>query len=329
MSYQAVIKNSSNNLVTSQEVGMQVSILQGNAAGSPVYIETQTPTTNSNGLVSLEIGNGTSTSDFSAINWADGPYYIKAETDPTGETNYTITSTSQLMSVPYALYAKTSGNGAGPQGARGPAGNEGAQGPTGIDGANGINGTGGINGVDGIDGRTGSQGTQGTTGATGANGDNGTNGIDGLPGTTYTAGTNITISGSNVISVTSDSYTIGLNEELGGYVFYVTPDGQHGLVATTQNQGGITVQSYDGQNLINKPQSHDPTGRNFTDWRMPTKPELHQMYEQRSSILSFSNGLYWSSTEDYPFHWIEDFGNNEQRLHDGTESCSTRAVRSF
>ena len=59
MSYQAVIRNSSNALVTSTPVGMKISVLQGSSTGSAVYVETQTPSTNANGLVSLEIGTGT------------------------------------------------------------------------------------------------------------------------------------------------------------------------------------------------------------------------------------------------------------------------------
>src|SRR5574344_3087078 len=108
MSYQAVIRDASDNLVTSQAVGMQISILQGSASGTAVYVETQTPTTNANGLVSIEIGTGTIVSgDFTTIDWATGPYFIKAETDLAGGTSYSITGTSQLLSVPYALHAKT------------------------------------------------------------------------------------------------------------------------------------------------------------------------------------------------------------------------------
>jgi hypothetical protein len=106
MSYQAVIRNSSDQLVTNQTIGMQISILQGSASGLAVYVETHTPTTNINGLVSVEIGTGTTSDDFSTIDWANGPYFIKTETDTAGGTNYTITGTSQLLSVPYSLYAK-------------------------------------------------------------------------------------------------------------------------------------------------------------------------------------------------------------------------------
>ncbi len=107
MSYQAVISDASNNLITDTEVGMQISILQGSASGTAVYTQTQTPTTNANGLVSIEIGTGTTSDDFTSIDWANGPYFIQTKTDPAGVTDYTITGTSQLLSVPYAMHAKT------------------------------------------------------------------------------------------------------------------------------------------------------------------------------------------------------------------------------
>ena len=112
-SYQAVIRNASNALVTNANVGMKISILKSSAAGTVVYAETQTATTNVNGLVSLQIGAGTIvTGTIAGINWSNDSNYIKTETDPTGGTNYTIAGTSQLLSVPYAMFAKSSASGA-------------------------------------------------------------------------------------------------------------------------------------------------------------------------------------------------------------------------
>ena len=110
MSYQAVVRDANNTLVANQTVGMQISILQSTITGTVVYTETHSVDTNLNGLVSLEIGNGSSSDNFSEIDWSAGPYFIKTETDPTGGSSYTITGTSQLMSVPFALYATTSGS---------------------------------------------------------------------------------------------------------------------------------------------------------------------------------------------------------------------------
>lgn len=108
MTFQAVVRNAANNIIVNQVIGMRISVLQGSASGTAVYVETQTPTANQNGLVTMEIGNGTVvTGTFSAINWANGPYFVKTETDPNGGTSYSITGTSQLLSVPYALFAKS------------------------------------------------------------------------------------------------------------------------------------------------------------------------------------------------------------------------------
>lgn len=188
MSYQAVIRNTSNILVTNTAVGMRVSILQGSSTGTPVYVETQTPTTNANGLSSIEIGSGTVVSgNFSAINWAAGPYFIKTETDPTGGTSYSITGNKELISVPYALF---SANG-------GATGNNGTNGFTGATGATG-NGTNGYTGATGNDGNIGSTGAtgMGTIGATGATGS-----LTSITAGTGLTGGTITTSGTIALSV--------------------------------------------------------------------------------------------------------------------------------
>lgn len=114
MSYQAIVRNTGGQILANQSVGIRASILQGSPAGAAVYSERLTGNTNANGLLTLEIGSGTVlTGTFNTINWSTGSYYLKTETDPTGGTNYTITGTSQLLSVPYAMYAKTAGGGGG------------------------------------------------------------------------------------------------------------------------------------------------------------------------------------------------------------------------
>jgi len=105
MSYQAVIRNGSGLLVTSQVIGIEINIRQGSTSGTIVYTETQTPTTNANGLVSIEIGGG---AGFNTIDWVTNTYYIETKTAVAAPlTTYTITGVSQLLSVPYALNAKT------------------------------------------------------------------------------------------------------------------------------------------------------------------------------------------------------------------------------
>ena len=107
-SYQAIIRDSTNALIINQSVGVRISILQGSVNGNTVYAESHSLSTNNNGLISLEMGSGTLISgSFQSIDWSNGPYFIKSETDPAGGSNYSISNTSQLLSVPYALHSKT------------------------------------------------------------------------------------------------------------------------------------------------------------------------------------------------------------------------------
>ena len=198
--YQAVVRDAGNTILNNQSVGMQMTIQQGSIGGTVVYTETFSPTSNAYGLVNIEIGSGNTTDDFSTIDWSAGPYFIETAMDATGGTAYVVMGTSQLRSVPYALYAKTSGNGQGPVG---------PQGPAGTDGTNGTNGNDGATGPQGLTGNDGAQGLTGPQGPAGADGTNGTNGTDGATGLTgpagadgqggvIQAGTNVTITGTGI-----------------------------------------------------------------------------------------------------------------------------------
>ena len=111
MSYQAIIRDNAGELVSDHAVGVKMSILKGAASADAIYAETHIRETNENGLLSLEIGGGNVViGDFSSIDWSSGSYFLQVETDPTGGETYSIAGVSQLLSVPYALYAKTSGD---------------------------------------------------------------------------------------------------------------------------------------------------------------------------------------------------------------------------
>lgn len=143
--YQAVVRDASNQLLVSAPVGLRLSILQGSANGNVQFSETHQPTTNLNGLFTVEVGAGSVLSGaISTIDWAQGPFFIKTEIDPQGANNYTIESVSQLQSVPFALYANNAGSSAagpvGPQGPAGPQGNAGSAGPAGEPGPTGATG---------------------------------------------------------------------------------------------------------------------------------------------------------------------------------------------
>lgn len=209
MSYQAIIRNASNVVVASSPVGMKISVVQGSPNGTAVFVERHVKSTNANGLVSLEIGGGTTLfGNFASIDWGNGPYFIKTETDIMGGTTYSIVGATELLSVPYALFAATSGNTAavgptgpvgaigpqgpigltGPQGLAGPIGPAGALGPPGPIGLTGPEGPAGPRGATGPAGQIGPIGPAGATGPQGPMGLTGTQGIPGATGPIGPAG---------------------------------------------------------------------------------------------------------------------------------------------
>lgn len=108
--YQAVARNTSGALLSQQNVSFRISILQSSAAGTAVYVETHNTTTNDYGLANLKIGLGTLVSgSISAITWESNNYFLKVEMDPAGGSAFQLMGTTQLISVPYAMYANKAG----------------------------------------------------------------------------------------------------------------------------------------------------------------------------------------------------------------------------
>jgi len=192
--YQAIVRNSSGQPVSAGTVvSLRFTIHDGTATGAPVFTETQTDTVNQFGLANVQIGIS---NNLNAVNWSSGAKYLEVELDPSGGNNFSNMGTSQLISVPYALFAANSNP--GPQGPTGIAGNNGNTGPTGPTGAVGATGAGvtGVTGVQGLPGTTGPSGPTGATGATGIGlsgatgpvGPTGPSGLAGLQGITGATG---------------------------------------------------------------------------------------------------------------------------------------------
>ncbi len=199
-SYQTVIRDANWNVLANQSVAIQISIIEDAPNGLVVYKEKHSSTTSQIGLVNLAVGEGTILSgDFTTIDWGSHSYFIQVAVDVSGGSNYLVMGSTQLRSVPYALYAETSGNpgpqgpigltgpqgvpgdtgAVGPQGPQGPIGLTGPQGPQGVPGDTGAVGP---QGPIGLTGAIGPQGPQGLTGSTGPQGPAGNDGVDGIDG---------------------------------------------------------------------------------------------------------------------------------------------------
>ena len=125
------------------------------------------------------------------------------------------------------------------------------------------------------------------------------------------------------------TYTIGLSAEQGGYIFWISSDGKHGLVAETIDQG-LPTTWFEAQNAISDPANHSTDGQKFRDWRLPTKFELKEMYTQKAAILGFIDNYYWSSTEfSRDFAWRHDFSIDNQNYRGKVYEFNVRAVRAF
>ncbi len=338
MNYQAIIRDVNNHLIANKNIGMQISILQGGESGTPVYVERHFPTTNENGLVTLEIGTGTVVQgDFSSIDWLQGPFYLKTETDLNGGANYTITGTSQLLSVPYALQAKSVEN----INESDPVFkswdkdyNDLAHTPNITDTISAVLDTTGQFIRKEIDGDITNEiqtiSRKGLTVTLSRGGGSFKDSVN-----TYKAGDGIDITGT-VISKHKDN--IG-DFAHGGIVFWLDDTGEHGLVCAKQDQS-TGIRWYAGSNTYTMAKGLGPYAgemntaiiianqsigdgnpyaalicselwitegdQSFGDWYLPSRYELDLMYNNKEVINTtavahggavFSGTVYWSSSE--------------------------------
>jgi hypothetical protein len=179
--YQAVVRNGNGGTVTNQNVTMRFSIHSGSPVGNVAYQEIDTVYANQFGIITVVVGGGTilQGGGLDSVNWATGSKFLQVEADVAGGNSFIDMGTTQLLSVPYALYAASAGNNQpGPTGATGFTG---ATGPAGITGAQGATGSQGITGPSGVTGAEGTTGPQGATGV-GIAGPTGVQGVQGAMG---------------------------------------------------------------------------------------------------------------------------------------------------
>jgi hypothetical protein len=330
--YQAVVRDAGNLILNNQVVGVRMTIQQGAIGGATVYQETFAPTTNGYGLVNLEIGSGTIVSGtFATIDWSAGPFFIETAVDVSGGTSYVVMGTSQLMSVPYALYAKTAENFANDL----------------VDDADADP----TNEIQTIS-RTGTTVTLSNGGGTFTD----SVGV-------YTSGTGIDIT-NNVISSTSGATLVIGDSYQGGIIFWLDASGEHGLIAAAADQSS-GIQWYNGTYrytgttgdglyagkmntaMIVATQMADNQTGNFAakfcadysvidggvtygDWYLPSKYELNLLYLQRTVVGGFANDYYWSSTDDgNASAWGQNFTNGGQLANLKLTNSYVRAVRAF
>ncbi len=361
MTYQAVVRDGSSTLITNTQVGIEINIYQGSASGTLVFTETQTPTTNVNGLLTIEIGGQTG---FDTISWANGPYFLETNIDVVGGTNYTITGVSQLLTVPYALHAKTAETITGGITEADPVYTSSQAANIAVTDITNLSNLSGTNTGDQTISRTGLTVTLSNGGATYQDSIN-----------TYIAGDGIDIT-NNVIS--EKKYQVG-DFAQGGIVFWVDETGEHGLVcAKTDQNGGSGVRWYAGTYGNTQAKGDGPYagkantsiiiaaqvaigddggtyaaricnelqitegGKTYGDWYLPSKEELNLMYQNKATInatattnggsdFASSSAHFWSSTEyDETFARQQYFANGDQvGYNKNISSAYVRAIRAF
>jgi hypothetical protein len=112
INYQAVARNSVGNVLPNKKITVRLSIRDVSGTGTVLYKETRTITTNNFGLFNVAIGSAgadNTTGTISGIDWGSAAKFIQVEIDPDGGSNFINMGAAQLLAVPYALYAGSSG----------------------------------------------------------------------------------------------------------------------------------------------------------------------------------------------------------------------------
>jgi hypothetical protein len=314
-SYYAIVRDGVGNPVPFQAVSFRFNILRGTPAGTSVYSETHDVTTDAFGSVSLVIGFGTViTGNFPTISWGIDKYFLKVELDNTGGTTYVEMSTSQLLSVPYALYSKTAGNGF----------------------------SGNYNDLTNKPITNGSETkilVRENLEIEGA----------GTPANPYILNTRGHFIGEKfgggIVFYVYDNRQHGLiaasTDQYNGIVWF------NGIKKYTNTTGDGLKSGEMNTSIIIATQTNDNPMGNFAakvcadysvtvdgvmygDWYLPSKHELFLMYIHKEAIGSFKNDYYWSSTEFSSISaWSQNFFNGSQFNLNKSLPYSVRAIRAF
>jgi len=110
LNFQGVARNSNNVIISSQDITLRLSIVQGSVTGNTEYVEVRKVKTNAQGLFTAIIGDKETISTigkFSDIDWKLSPKFLKIELDPTAGNNFTNMGTTEFQYVAYAMFANS------------------------------------------------------------------------------------------------------------------------------------------------------------------------------------------------------------------------------